>query len=54
MMKVPLSFKDSEKDLYDFLKKHRNVSAYLKDLIEADMKKQEELNKPVRKRSIGL
>lgn len=38
-MKVSVSFKDHEKDLYDYLKTKRSISVYLKDLIEADMKK---------------
>lgn len=37
-MKVSVSFKDHEKDLYDYLKTKRSISVYLKDLIEADMK----------------
>jgi predicted DNA-binding protein len=38
-MKIPLSFKEREKNLYEFVRKKKSPSAYLKELIEEDMKK---------------
>lgn len=38
-MKIPVSFKKREKNLYDYAKGKRNPSAYIKDLIDADMNK---------------
>lgn len=38
-MKIPISFREIEKELYDYAKSKRCPSAYIKDLIEADMKK---------------
>lgn len=37
-LKFPLSFKKTEKALYDWCMTKRNYSGYIKDLIEADMK----------------
>lgn len=42
-MKIPVSFKQYEKNIYDFIKKKRSPSVYIKDLVEADMKKSENL-----------
>ena len=36
-MKIPISFKKSEKDLYDFLNSKRSPSCYVKDLLEREM-----------------
>lgn len=36
-LKIPLSFKETEKDMYDYVKKQLNYSAYLKGLIIKDM-----------------
>lgn len=38
-MKPCVSFKSSEKYLYDYAMKKRSFSVYVKDLIEADYKK---------------
>lgn len=35
---ITVCFKESEKDLYDFIKSKRNYSVFMKDLIEAAMK----------------
>lgn len=47
MVKIFLSFKDTEEEikLYKHVKSKRNYSAYIKDLIEKDMKEQEEKKK---------
>jgi hypothetical protein len=39
-MKIPISFKKSEKELYDFLSKKRSPSNYVKDLLEKEMLKE--------------
>ena len=46
-MKVPISFKESEIDLYNFLKSKRSPSNYIKDLLEKEMQQNNnsELNK---------
>lgn len=49
-LKINLSFKQEEVDLYNYLKSKRNASVYMKDLIEADMKKD---NKPSEKREVN-
>lgn len=36
-LKKPISFKDDEKDIYDFLLSHKYFSAYMKNLIRKDM-----------------
>lgn len=36
-MKIPISFKKTEKDLYDFLNSKRSPSCYIKDLLEKEM-----------------
>ena len=41
MLKIPISFKEKEKAIYDFIKSKRNYSDYIKDLVEADMKNKE-------------
>lgn len=38
-MKICVSFKEKEVELYNYTCKFRDKSAYIKDLIEADMKK---------------
>lgn len=38
-MKIPVSFKEEEIDIYKYIKSKRNFSVYIKDLVEADMKK---------------
>jgi len=37
--KIPISFAEDEIDLYKYVKSKRNYSAYIKDLIEEDMKR---------------
>lgn len=37
---ITICFKESETDLYDFIKAKRNYSAFMKDLIEVAMKGQ--------------
>lgn len=36
--KIPISFKQNELYLYEFIKSKRNASCYIKDLVEKDMK----------------
>jgi len=38
-MRIPLSFKKREKDLYEYVRKKKSPSAYLKELVEEDMQK---------------
>lgn len=38
-LKIPVSFAEDEVHLYKHVKSKRNYSAYIKDLVEADMKK---------------
>lgn len=45
MLKIPISFKEKEKAIYDFIKSKRNYSDYIKDLVEADMKNKEIVRK---------
>ena len=37
--KIPISFKNSQLDLYSYLKTKRNISCYIKDLLEIGMNK---------------
>lgn len=37
-LKIPVSFKQEEIELYNFAKSKRNASCYIKDLIENDKK----------------
>lgn len=41
--RINLSFKEEELNLYLYIKSKRNASVYIKDLIEADMKKNNKL-----------
>lgn len=43
-MKIPISFKKTEQDLYDFLNSKRSPSCYVKDLIEKDMNEKNNSN----------
>lgn len=38
--KITISFKDSEEEVYNWVKEHSNYSGYLKDLIKKEMKKE--------------
>ena len=40
-MKISISFKENENDLYNFLKNKRSPSNYVKDLLEEEMKKKD-------------
>ncbi len=40
MKKIGISFKDTEADLYEFLKKQLSPSIYIKELIKEKMKKE--------------
>ena len=40
MMRIPLSFKNTERDLYNFLKEKRCPSCYVKNLLEKEMLKE--------------
>ena len=42
LSKIPISFKVSEADLHSFIKSKRDVSCYIKDLVENDMKNNKE------------
>lgn len=50
-MKTPISFKKSEKDLYDFLNSKRSPSCYVKDLLEREM--QQNGNSEVNKKEVN-
>ncbi|UYZ39096.1 hypothetical protein OD350_28910 (plasmid) [Clostridium beijerinckii] len=39
-MKIPVSFRRTEKEIYDYAKGKRCPSAYIKDLIEDDMRRE--------------
>lgn len=41
MKKIGISFKDTENDLYDFLKEKLSPSIYIKELIKKDMENKE-------------
>lgn len=47
MVKINLSFKETPEELrlYNFVRSKRNFSAFLKDLIEKEMREQEEKKK---------
>ena len=49
-LKIPLSFKDTEKEMYDFVKNQLSYSIYLKGLIQKDMGLKEN-NKPNKKQN---
>ena len=51
MKKIGISFKDTESELYEFLKKQLSPSIYIKELIKEKM---EEENKNDRKESKNL
>lgn len=36
-LKISLSFKENEVEMYEYIKTKRNASCYIKDLIEKDM-----------------
>ena len=38
-VKIPVSFKKDEIHIYNYIRGKRNYSDYIKDLVEADMKK---------------
>lgn len=40
MLRIQLSFKENEKNLYDYIKSKFNYSAYLKELVLKDMEKE--------------
>lgn len=44
-MKIPISFKKTEQDLYDFLNSKRSPSCYIKDLLEKEMQQNNNSNK---------
>jgi hypothetical protein len=41
MKKLGISFKDTENDLYDFVKEKLSPSIYIKELIKKDMENKE-------------
>ena len=45
MKKIGISFKDSEIDLYEFVKGKLSPSIYIKELIQKDMENKESNNK---------
>lgn len=51
VLKIPISFKENEIELYNWIKCKRNYSCYLKDLVAADMKKEPAIKKDDIKRS---
>ena len=52
-MKIPSSFKENEKEIYDWIKSKRNFSVYIKDLVEEDMKKNKEV-KPIKRKNFEI
>lgn len=44
-LKIPISFRENEVHIYNYIKSKRNYSAYIKDLVEEDMKKNDLNNK---------
>ncbi len=52
-MKIPISFKENEKEIYDWIKSKRNFSVYIKDLVEEDMKKNKEV-KPIKRKNFEI
>lgn len=61
LSKIPISFKVSESDLHSFIKSKRDVSCYIKDLVEADMNsnnavttKSQLESKPIENNDFGL
>ena len=38
-MRIPVSFKETEKDLFQFVAKKKSPSAYIKELVEEDKQK---------------
>lgn len=39
-LKITVSFKESEKKLYDWVKEHSSYAGFIKDLIKAEMEKE--------------
>jgi hypothetical protein len=39
-LKITVSFKASEKKLYDWVKEHSSYAGFIKDLIKAEMEKE--------------
>lgn len=48
-MKIPISFKRNEIELYEWVMSKRNYSAYIKDLIDADMNGTTAIKKEIKK-----
>lgn len=44
-LKIPVSFGEKEIDIYNYIKSKRNYSVYIKDLVEADMNKNNSIGK---------
>jgi len=40
-LRIPLSFKEKERDLYEYVMRKKSPSAYIKELIEADRQKRD-------------
>lgn len=54
-MKIPLSFKESEKEMYDFLQSQLSPSIYIKQLLLKEMKETpEHKEKPLKASSTNL
>jgi hypothetical protein len=39
-LKITISFKDTEEEVYNWVKEHSNYSGFLKDMIKKEMKKE--------------
>jgi hypothetical protein len=39
-LKITVSFKETEKKLYDWVKEHSSYAGFIKDLIKAEMEKE--------------
>ena len=48
-MKVSLSFKEQEQEMYNFLMRQLSASIYLKQLLKNEMEKQEKPKEPVKR-----
>jgi len=42
-LRIPLSFKEKERELYNFVMSKKSPSAYIKELIDEDRKKKDKL-----------
>lgn len=53
-MKIPVSFKKEEKDMYDYVDKKLSPSIYIKELIRDDMERNKKQEKKSNNNSISF